>query len=274
VGNVTIRPSPLGSLLWPLAFAVVAGAAGGWWSARHAAHAGGDRPGAGSPASTARARRVAAAAGRGGVAMLLAGLALSVAGIVVLAVLRPDATSAYVRGVAAGGPGRAAALVGLQALALPNEAAFVLVPAMGGCDGAYGAGVDVNLVCLDRLPQRLGVELFTPESGPPAAVEPAPATLLLLLAVPAAATVVGGIVASRHAGALWPVASAAGAGVVFAALAGIVAFLAGVRASGELFNGASTGTVTYGPRPLVAVALALAWGIPGGVAGAVLDRRR
>jgi hypothetical protein len=48
--------------------------------------------------------------------------------------------------------------------------------------------------------------------------------------------------------------------------------LAGVRLSGELFNGAATDVVTYGPSVARTAGLALAWGICGGAVGGLIAR--
>jgi hypothetical protein len=65
----------------------------------------------------------------------------------------------------------------------------------------------------------------------------------------------------------------AAAGTVFAVLVAVASALAGIRLSGELFRGASAGSVVYGPHALRAGILALGWGIVGGAIGALLGGR-
>lgn len=274
VGDLSIRPSPVGAFAWPLVLAAAAGAAGGRRSALEAGA--NDRGGGGGPLAGVLT---------GGWRMLLLGLGFALGGLIVLAVAQPDATAAYARSVIRSGPGDATVIVAAQALSLPNHAVFTLVPAMGGCDGVYGEGVRLDAICLDRVPRELSLELFTPESGPRPEIDDAPRAFLILLLVPAAATTLGGAAAVRRA--LGEVRGrarersgperagiGAGAGVVFAVLVAAASALAGIRVSGELFGGSATGSIVYGPDPLRAGILALGWGILGGAIGALLAGRR
>jgi hypothetical protein len=104
----------------------------------------------------------------------------------------------------------------------------------------------------------------------------APRPYLLFLFVPAGAALAGGAFASRGtvdrrdavvAGAL--------AGVVFAAGMAIVAVASTVSVGYESTIAGDTSAVAYvvGPDPIAALALGLAWGIGGGVVGALLARR-
>ena len=265
VGDLSVRPSPFGSFAWPLAVAAVAGAAGG---RRSALEAGAGRRGGGGTLAAALA---------GGWRMLLLSVELALGGLIVLAVAQPDATAAYARSVIRSGPGGATIVVAAQALSLPNHAVFTLVPAMGGCAGVYGGGVRLDAICLDRFPSEFSLDLFTPESGPRPEIADAPRAFLILLLVPAAATTLGGAAAGRRgvgrSGSERAVLGAA-AGLVFAVLVAVAAALAGIRVSGELFRGASAGSVVYGPHPLRAGLLALGWGVLGGAIGALLGGRR
>jgi hypothetical protein len=278
VGDLSISPSPVGAFAWPLVLAAAAGAAGG---RRSALEAGGDDRGGGGG--------LLAGVLTGGWRMLLLGLGFALGGLIVLAVAQPDATAAYARSVIRSGPGDATVIVAAQALSLPNHAIFTLVPAMGGCDGVYGEGVRLDAICLHRVPRELSLELFTPESGPRPEIDDAPRAFLILLLVPAAATTLGGAAAVRRArdeargeargrAREWSgperAGIGAGAGVVFAVLVAAASALAGIRVSGELFGGAATGSIVYGPDPLRAGILALGWGIPGGAIGGLLAGRR
>jgi hypothetical protein len=263
VRDLFIRPSPFGSFAWPLVIAAVAGAAGG---RRSAFEAGVDDRGGGALAGVLAS----------GWRMLLLSLGFALAGLVVLAVAQPDATAAYARSVIRPGPGEATVIVAAQALSLPNHAVFVLVPAMGGCDGVYGEGIRLDVICLDRFPRELSLDLFTPESGPRPEIADAPRAFLILLLAPAAATILGGAAAVRRArwrSGLQRAGLGVAAGAVFAALVAVASAFAGIRVSGELFRGASAGSVVYGPHPLRAGFLALGWGIVGGAIGALLGGR-
>jgi hypothetical protein len=265
VRDLSIRPSPFGSFAWPLVVAAIAGAAGG---RRSALGAGADERGRGG--GTLAGVIVS------GWRMLLLSLGFALAGLVVLAVAQPDATAAYARSVIRSGPGEATVIVAAQALSLPNHAVFALVPAMGGCDGVFGEGVRLDVICLDRFPRELSIDLFTPESGPRPEIGDAPRAFLILLLAPAAATTLGGAAAVRSArgrSGLKRAGLGAAAGAVFAVLVAVASALAGIRLSGELFRGASAGSVVYGPQPLRAGILALGWGIVGGAIGALLGGR-
>ena len=264
VRDLSIRTSPFGSFAWPLVIAAVSGAAGG---RRSALEAGADERGGGGTLVGVIAS---------GWRMLLLSLGFALAGLVVLAVAQPDATAAYARSVIRSGPGEATVIVAAQALSLPNHAVFALVPAMGGCDGVYGESLRVDVICLDRFPRELSLDLFTPESGPRPEIADAPRAFLILLLAPAAATTLAGAAAVRRArgrSGLERAGLGAAAGAVFAVLVAVASALAGIRVSGELFRGASAGSVVYGPSPLRAGMLALGWGIVGGAIGALLGGR-
>jgi hypothetical protein len=263
VRDLSIRPSPFGSFAWPLVVAAVAGAAGG---RRSAFEAGAGERGGGTLVGVIAS----------GWRMLFLSLGFALAGLVVLAVAQPDATAAYARAVIRSGPSEGTVIVAAQALSLPNHAVFALVPAMGGCDGVYGEGVRLDVICLGRFPRELSLDLFTPESGPRPEIADAPRAFLVLLLAPAAATTLGGAAAVRRArerSGLGRAGLGAAAGAVFAVLVAVASALAGIQVSGELFRGASAGSVVYGPHPLRAGILALGWGIVGGAIGALLAGR-
>ncbi len=271
-GTITIRPSPLSALLWPLVLAAAAGAAGGLASARPVLP---ERSAAG---------RTAAAALAGGWTMLVAVVSLSFVGLLVHAALAPRATAAYLRAVGSGGPDGAAVLLAHHVLVLPNQSLLVAAPAMGGCDGVYGSGFSVDLLCLTRFPA--GVELggdgpLQPLPGVPGIpsfpTRPAPAPYLLFLLVPAVSVALGGRAAARRA-ATSSEALVAGAlaGVVFAVLFGAAVRLGSVRLgfSADLGGFGGGGSFAFGPEPLAASLLALAWGAVGGALGALPASRR
>ena len=93
------------------------------------------------------------------------------------------------------GPQRAALYLGHQALLAPNQAMWVLAPAMGGCVSVRTDAAVRDLVCLDRIPRGadpatwLLSEIGRVEGSSPTA--PMPAAAWLFVAVPAAAIVLG-----------------------------------------------------------------------------------
>ena len=72
------------------------------------------------------------------------GIVLSFVGLLVVAAARPEATRGYLDATAGRGYRGADGLVH-TALATPNLATWVLVPAMGGCDGVRGRDDHVGL---------------------------------------------------------------------------------------------------------------------------------
>jgi hypothetical protein len=164
--------------------------------------------------------------------------------------------------------------LGHQALLLPNIAIDVLVPSMGGCVSVHGTGFAVAVVCPGRLPRLDATDLVRASGSaiggtrPPPLSRPMPFGYLALALVPAVATIWGGrSAASRVERPEDRLAAGVASGVVFALLIGAASWLAGVTLRLE-------SSVTLGPRPLLSVMLALAWGVAGGVVGALLARRQ
>jgi len=262
-GSVEVRAAPAQAFLLPFVIAAAAGAAGGLASARSRRR----EEGAGGP------RVLAAVAG--GVRMLVLGLALSFAGLLALAVAEPDATRAYFDGVTAGDAAETTVLIAHHVLVLPNQSMWVLVPAMGGCDGARGAGLSSTFLCYWRFPERVSepgssIGALRP---PSARFGRAPAGYFLFLLVPLLSVLLGGAwAAARGAPATRRGAAAigAGSGVAFAVLVAAASWLAGISVSYSVgLAGIGGGTsVQVGPDPLGGSLLALAWGVAGGAAGA------
>jgi hypothetical protein len=179
--------------------------------------------------------------------------------------------------------------VGLVALAhhvavAPNEAMWALVPAMGGCTGAYPAeGDPVRFLCYRRFPGDVALPALPIVGAPPgqparSEFGTAPWPYFLFLLAPALASVAGGIRAAERGGpgsARQAVALGAAAGAVFAAIVVAVGWLASVRAGIDWVIGgtADAGAVRVGPGLLAGGLLALAWGALGGALGAVWRSR-
>lgn len=277
--------TPWQALVFPLAVGAVSGAAGGL---RASLEAGG--------------RSWASAPVAGSLRMLMAAALLSFAGLFVGGVVQPDepvalatpTTARYLRPVL-DRPVTGIVLLGHHVGLLPNEAVWTLVPAMGGCD-RIGGDVEADVLCYERFPASIGPSL-TPIPGAAtvrlplgeATYRSAPPGYLLFLIVPAAATVLGGMRAAAVASG--PRSSAPGrpgsetaeavragalAGVGFAVAVGALAALSSVTIGYRSTVGgeAARGWLVVGPQILPGIALALAWGIAGGAAGAALELTR
>lgn len=267
VGSLQLRPWDLSWLLLPLLIAAAAGAAGGLRSGRH------------ELLSRDPWGRRAAGAIAGGVRMFVLGLTLSFAALLVLAMLRPDGARAYFRAVSGPPTGQTAAIVAHHVLLLPNQSMWVLVPAMGGCDGVYG-GVSASFLCYSRFPTSVSV---TPQgliSGTDIRADfgSAPSVYLLFLLVPALSVVLGGRYAARKRARLkWEaVGVGAASGVVFAVLVALGSWLASVSVgiASSTSSIPANASVLIGPGVWVAGLLGLAWGVVGGALGGWLGGRK
>ena len=268
-GSLQMRPWDLSWLVLPLLIAVAAGAAGGLRSGRH------------ELVSYDPWGRRAAGAAAGGVRMFVLGLALSLVGVLVLAAIRPGATKTYLETVSGPPPDQAAVVVANQLLLLPNQSMWVLVPAMGGCDGLSGGGVSATFLCYSKVPTRVSVNAEDLTSGTPvfrAGFTKATSAYLLFLLVPALSVVLGGRHAARKRARLkWEaVGVGAASGVVFAVLVGLGSWFASVSVglSSSAAGIPANASVMIGPGVLAAGLLALAWGVVGGALGGWLGGRR
>jgi hypothetical protein len=275
-GVLDVRASAPHAFLLPLALAVLAGAGGGWWTASEA------------PESR-RLRGMLA----GGWTMLVVGIGLAYAGLVVAGIVRPDGPEAILTPTTGGyyrlvfdRPDVGAVALAHHVAVAPNEGAWALTPAMGGCLGVDpDSDVADPFLCYGRFP------LETPLGAPPPSswLQPsewirfgdAPAAYFLFLIAPGAAALIGGWRAMAAAGdaAGSPgraVALGAGAGVVFSALLAVASWAGSISAWGSLRVGLATdeGAVRVGPDLRATVLLSLAWGIAGGALGALATALR
>jgi hypothetical protein len=204
----------------------------------------------------------------GGWRMTIALVVLAFAGFLVVAGIRSDVSAAYVRGVTrAGAPGAIAA--GHHVLLLANQSFLVAAPSMAGCLSVDGSGSQPTTLCLRSLTVRPGFgSTVVPErSGQTVQL---PAVWLSFLLVPLGATIWGGHAAAAGA-AGWRerCLRGAGAGVVLAALV-----VLGEAASAISVQRPPDGDVVRLGADLVRTgAAALAWGIGGGVLGALVPER-
>ncbi|MEW6058604.1 MAG: hypothetical protein AB1551_00415 [Actinomycetota bacterium] len=261
-GYVQVRSSPAQALVFPLLIAVAAGAAGGYSSA-----------GAHIETGPPLHRRLAGALA-GGVRMLALGLLLSFAGLLVLAVAKPDSTKAYFDTVTRGSTAETTLLIGHHVLLLPNQSMWVLVPAMGGCDEIRGPGGSSPFLCYWRYPRSVSVSanLLTGVHAT-APFKTVPSWYFLFLLVPLLSVLGGGRTAAERAGARDPreaMTVGAAAGAVFAALVVGAALLSSLSVGLSAgYRGLSTGgTIRMGPSAMTGGLLALVWGVAGGAVGA------
>jgi len=270
-GSVQVRSSAVQSFVLPLLIAVAAGAAGGLRSGRYELLA-----------REPWGRRLAGALA-GGFRMFLLGLVLSFAGLLVLAVVRPDATKAYFEAVSEPPADETAVIIGHHVLLLPNQSMWVLVPAMGGCDRVYGSGNSEPFLCYWNYPREVSVGDLSPENvfggAPPVSTEfgTAPAGYFLFLLVPALSVLLGGRHAARRRARTQTEAAAvgAGSGVVFAVLVALGSWLASLSAGSSANLGviSTDALVRAGPDVLLGGLLALVWGVTGGLVGGWLAGR-
>ena len=120
--------------------------------------------------------------------MFVLGLVLSFVGLLVLAALRPGATRTYFETVTGPPTEQATMNTAHHVILLPNQSQWVLVPAMGGCDGLSGGGVSATFLCYSKVPTTVSVSPEGLTSGTPvvqADFEEAPSSYYLFLLVPA-----------------------------------------------------------------------------------------
>jgi len=266
-GSVEVKSSAAQSFLIPLLIAAAAGAAGGLRSARYELLTRGPW-----------GRRVSGALA-GGFRMFMLGIVLSFVGLLVLAVVHPDATKAYFRVVSEPPEDETALIIGHHVLVLPNQSLWVLVPAMGGCDGVHGTGVSSTFLCYWKYPEQVSVSVG---GGPPDSVlsglpqaqtefGTVPIGYFLFLLVPAISVLLGGrhAVRKRASFRYEAIAVGAAAGVAFGILVAAGSWFGSLSAgvSGNMAGIASNVSVRIGPDVVIGGLIALVWGIVGGGIG-------
>ena len=212
-------------------------------------------------------------------------LLASVLGLLAFAALRPAGLDAYVQDLRSLSARGSAITVGHQMLLLPNQAALVLVPAMGACDTLTIDGVSSDVLCLDRLPDEqnpLDWLSTTLDDRPGAPTAPAPWSAKVLLAVPLIAVVVGvRRVVKERSSVGRAVIGAIGAAAVFGALVAGITLASTVRFSWDSGVERAAGTteaqdpdvisrrdIALGAQPLTAGIYALGWGVVVGMPAA------
>jgi hypothetical protein len=259
-GFTSVRVVAWQAVLGALLLATAAGAAAGATGAPEAAGA------TGAP-EAAMHRGHSVASLRGGCRMIVALVLLSFAGFLLAAGARSDVSAAYVRWIDRSGAIGAVVAVH-HLLLLPDQSFLIAAPAMGSCVRLDGSNSQPSTLCLRTLTVQPGFGGLLWPGTTTATLAP---VWLLFLAVPAAATVWGGLAAGDGAGsALEAALRGAGAGVVFA-----VAVVIGEALSTIWITREVSGTILRLGADLARTgALACAWGIGGGVVGALVASRR
>lgn len=257
-GPLEVRPSFLAALLWPLGIAAVAGFAGGFFS--DATHRWPDR------AWTPFVRGGLS----GGLGMLLAGLALSLGGLLVFAATEPSVTGKFLGAIFEPGALRGITVLALLVLIAPTLAVWALIASLGGCVGVSGSAT----ACLFSYGRFPAGSRAVPDGlfGPFSRLEGAPPELFLFLLVPLLTVLIGGSMAARRSEARTRTEgtiAGAVAGVAFSVLTLAAAVLSTMAL--EIGGGEAIGIeqVTYrlGPDIPTGLLLALAWGVIGGALG-------
>jgi hypothetical protein len=223
-----------------------------------------------APTGQAAERPARAAAWlRGGWRMTVALVVLAFAGFLATAGVRSDISAAYVRGVSGSEVGAVAAVH--HVLLLPDQSFLIAAPAMGSCLRLAGSGSQPTTLCLRTLTIRPGFAQLVLPPGTSSSPRSLPIVWLLFLAVPLVASVWGGLAAGNGTGsALEAAVRGAGAGVVFA-----VAVVTGEALSTIwITRGPGVTILRLGADLVRTGTLACAWGIGGGVVGALLASRR
>jgi hypothetical protein len=233
----------------------------------------------GGPAGDAAISAVVA----GGVRSFALGLGLSVVGVLLFASIQPGFARTYGSVVTTPGSlqGELAA-GGHLALLVPNQAFWVLVPAMGASDDAV---LEVRPQGSARPSTRRETSFLSYSVAPirppigrggvtSPGLRPPPKTLLAFLVVPLIATIAGGMRAARDGSTRSRrVALGAASGVMFAPLVAVAIALSRIDVSvAGPFLGTSTLRISMGPALVGGTALAAAWGIVGGGIGGAVPR--
>jgi hypothetical protein len=274
--DLRIHPSYAAAALWPLGLGILFGFLGGFRSRGERAEP------AWQSGSSGWARRAGAAVS-GGWWMLAGGLALSFAGLLVLAAVKPDATRAYFSNAFRGGLDNGSATIVSNLFVAPNMAAWVLFPSMGSCLGISGgsSGLQGSLCFLSYTRFPSGGDLTGLVGGSAVGGLPGPPLgYYAFILAPLVAVLAGGMVAAKRSRAERR-GEAVAAGVVAGAAFGLMAALAlvlsiiSVKAGGEVGDLAGGSiTVRLGPELAKSILLAFVWGMVGGGMGGWIQARR
>ena len=202
--------------------------------------------------------------------MFVLALGLAFVGFLLLAALKPGQTGDYAGYLR--DRGRFGAVLGVHhALFLPTQSVWILGPAMGGSTEIGLAGGEPTRITLAGADLGALGRLLAPTRANDGRLHVAlGGGFYLFLLVPMVATILGGRRATAGAsGRARPLILGAGAGVGFAALIAVAALFGVLSAPFPVPNVGSLLIVNVrASMPSMAV-LALAWGVGGGVLGAL-----
>ena len=270
-GQVTIHPSYIAALLWPLGLGLLFGALGGLRSA-------GDDQWAVNP-WWRRARGALAGAGW----MITLGLLFSFAGLLVMAVVKPSATVDYFQGIFDQGAVSGIAGIVATLMVVPNMAAFILFPAMNTCltASAHVVGPTFSFCSLSWTQFPMEVQEAAGRL-PTGALPNPPIGYYAFILAPLLAVILGGMLAARRGRVQTrqeAVGLGAAAGFLFGLAALLVIILSAISAHGTVTAAQAAQTqsfrasLRFGPDVLPGLLLALAWGIVGGAIGGLIEGR-
>lgn len=272
-GQVTIHPSYIAALLWPLGLGVLFGALGGLRSAGDEQWAAG--------AWWRRARGAVAGAGW----MISLGLAFSFTGLLVLAIVKPGATADYFQGIFDQGAVNGIAGIVATLMVVPNMASFILFPAMiPTCltASAHVVGPSFSFCVLSWTQFPREVEGAGAQAIPTGALPNPPLGYYLFVLAPLLAVVLGGILAARRGKAETrqeAVGLGAAAGFLFGLGALLVIVLSALSAHGTVTAAQAAQTqsfeasLRFGPDLFPGFLIAMAWGVIGGAIGGLIEGR-
>ena len=265
-GMPEINFSLFGAFAMPFLIALIAAGAGA--------------TGVAARAATGLVRR-AVAAFAGGWRMLWLSVALAVVGFLIVAAANPEPTRAYLEFVSQDGALGVIRGVLLTAFLLGNVGVYVAAASAGVPIGVSALGGNCTLISYLNFPAGTteaaagaAADFANPCAALPIQFETAPAVYLLFLLVPLVATVLGGRLAARRAGATVGsegAAVGAVAGFVFALLSFLFAWLADVSYEVEFFFQVEA---SAGPSLPLTFLLTMLWGLVGGAIGGWLGSRR
>ncbi|HEX2088613.1 MAG TPA: DUF6350 family protein [Actinomycetota bacterium] len=273
-GQVTIHPSYIAALLWPLGLGLLFGALGGLRS-------GGDEQWVAN-VWWQRARGALTGAGW----MVTLGLAFSFAGLLVLAVVKPSATVDYFQGVFDQGAVSGIAGIVATLMVVPNMAAFILFPAMvptclTASAQVVGPSFSFCVLSWTQFPRE--VEGAGAQAIPTGALPNPPIGYYLFILAPLLAVILGGMLAARRGRAQRrqeAIGLGAAAGFVFGLAALVVIILSALSAHGTVTAAQAAQTqsfrasLRFGPDVFPGFLIAMAWGLIGGAVGGLIEGRR
>ena len=273
--RISVGPSPIPALAWPLVLGGIAGALGGLFTARA------------QLLERFRGREALAILGGAG-RMLAAAAAVAGLMLIVLSAANPSVFAEYFKAVGAAGVREGFLLVLFTALLVPNFMVLLAFLGMGSglVAGDYVGTSAVRILALHAFPRGVGgLEGLDPPVGAGLGLDPgalfdtglAPPEWWVAVLIPLVAVLWGGAWAARRLAATGVRAAAVGAlaGAVFAVTLAGLAVLAGIGFRVELsFGLQQTSLGRLGPSLLGGTGLALLWGAGGGALGGLLGARR